>query len=220
MAAPHTHMAGTRHRCTTASGRAAAAPWARWHSGRARGETRAYILIDYISGQVLAERNADSALEPASLTKLMTCYVVFHALKAGTLKLDDRSRSASTPGAPKARAPSSRSAARCRPKCSIKGMIVQSGNDATIALAERVGGTEAAFVQLMNEYARRLGMTNTHFDDSSGLPSAHALHHRARPVALATRAGARFPGVLPVVLDHGIHLEQHQAAESQRPAGA
>ena len=83
-------------------------------------DARAYILVDYTSGQVLAQRNADARMEPASLTKLMTCYVVFHALKAGTLKLDDRSPSASTPGAPKARAPSCRSAARSRPKCSSR----------------------------------------------------------------------------------------------------
>ena len=83
-------------------------------------DARAYILTDYTSGQVLAQQNADARMEPASLTKLMTCYVVFHALKAGTLKLTDRSRSASTPGVPRARAPSCRSAARCRPKCSSR----------------------------------------------------------------------------------------------------
>jgi D-alanyl-D-alanine carboxypeptidase (penicillin-binding protein 5/6) len=134
-------------------------------------DARAYILIDYSSGQVLAQRNADTHMEPASLTKLMTCYVVFHALKAGTLKLDDQV----TISEHAWKAEGSRTFVQVGSKVPaevlIKGMIVQSGNDATIALAERVGGTEGAFVQLMNDYARRLGLANTHFDDSSGLPS-------------------------------------------------
>jgi D-alanyl-D-alanine carboxypeptidase (penicillin-binding protein 5/6) len=132
----------------------------------------AYILEDYASGRVLAERDADKRVEPASLTKLMTCYLVFHALKTGALKLTDQV----TISEHAWRAEGSRTfvqvGSQVPAETLIKGMIVQSGNDATIALAERVGGTEPAFVQLMNEYAQRLGMTNTHFDDSSGLPSA------------------------------------------------
>jgi D-alanyl-D-alanine carboxypeptidase (penicillin-binding protein 5/6) len=131
----------------------------------------AYILVDYNSGQVLAARNPDTHLQPASLTKLMTCYAVFHALKAGTLKLTDLV----TISEHAWRAEGSRTfvqvGSQVPAEVLIKGMIVQSGNDATIALAERVGGTEAGFVQLMNEYAHRLGMNDTHFDDSSGLPS-------------------------------------------------
>ena len=135
-------------------------------------DAQAYILIEYTSGKVLAERNADTRLEPASLTKLMTCYAVFHALKAGTLKLNEMV----TISEHAWRAEGSRTfvqvGSQVPAEVLVKGMIVQSGNDATIALAERVGGTEPAFVQLMNEYAQSLGMTNTHFDDSSGLPSA------------------------------------------------
>src|SRR5580658_2193989 len=132
----------------------------------------AYMLIDYASGQVLAQHDADARMEPASLTKLMTCYAVFHALKAGTLKLQDQV----TVSEHAWRAEGSRTfvqvGSQVPAEILIKGMIVQSGNDASIALAERIGGTEAGFVQLMNEYARRLGMSDTHFDDSSGLPSA------------------------------------------------
>ncbi len=131
----------------------------------------AYLLMDYRSGKVLAERDADRRLEPASLTKLMTCYAVFHALKAGTLKLNELV----TISEHAWRAEGSRTflqvGSQVPVEVLVKGMIVQSGNDATIALAERVGGTEAAFVQLMNGYAQQLGLTNTHFDDSSGLPS-------------------------------------------------
>jgi D-alanyl-D-alanine carboxypeptidase (penicillin-binding protein 5/6) len=132
---------------------------------------KAYILIDYTSGQVLAQHDADARMEPASLTKLMTCYGVFRALKAGTLKLQEPI----TISEHAWRAEGSRTfvqvGSQVPAEILIKGMIVQSGNDASIALAERIGGTEAAFVQMMNDYAKQLGMTNTHFDDSTGLPS-------------------------------------------------
>src|ERR1700689_576518 len=121
-------------------------------------DARAYVLIDYPTGQVLAQRNADARMEPASLTKLMTCYVVFHALKAGTLKLQDQI----TVSEHAWRAEGSRTfvqvGSQVPAEVLIKGMIVQSGNDASIALAERIGGTETAFVQMMNQYAKQLGM--------------------------------------------------------------
>jgi D-alanyl-D-alanine carboxypeptidase (penicillin-binding protein 5/6) len=160
-------------------------------------DARAYVLLDYTTGQVLAQRNADARMEPASLTKLMTCYVVFHALKAGTLKLDDQV----TISEHAWKAEGSRTFVQVGSKIPaevlIKGMIVQSGNDATIALAERVGGTEGAFVQLMNDYARRLGLTNTHFDDSSGLPSP-THYTSARDMSLLASALLRdFPEYYP-----------------------
>src|ERR1700733_16225491 len=160
-------------------------------------DARGYILTDYVSGQVLAQRNADARMEPASLTKLMTCYVVFHALKTGTLKLDDQV----TISEHAWKAEGSRTFVQVGSKIPaevlIKGMIVQSGNDATIALAERVGGTEGAFVQLMNDYARRLGLTNTHFDDSSGLPSP-THYTSARDMSLLASALLRdFPEYYP-----------------------
>src|ERR1700728_2957665 len=160
-------------------------------------DAHGYILVDYMSGKVLADRNADVRMEPASLTKLMTCYVVFHALKTGTLKLDDMV----TISAHAWHAEGSRTFVRVGSQVPaevlIKGMIVQSGNDATIALAERVGGTEAAFVQLMNDTARRLGMANTHFDDSSGLPSP-THYTTAHDMALLASALVRdFPDYYP-----------------------
>lgn len=134
-------------------------------------EARAYILVDHQSGRVLAESHADDREEPASLTKLMTSYVVFKALRENRLKLSDpvtisehawRSEGSRTFVQVGSSVPA---------EVLIKGMIVQSGNDATIALAERVGGTEPAFAQLMNEYARRLGMKSTNFVNSDGLPA-------------------------------------------------
>ncbi|HEX4024903.1 MAG TPA: D-alanyl-D-alanine carboxypeptidase family protein [Steroidobacteraceae bacterium] len=150
-------------------------------------DAHAYILLDYASAQVLAAQNADMRMAPASLTKLMTCYVVFHALATGTLKPDEPI----TISEHAWRAEGSRTflkvGSQVPAEVLIKGMIVQSGNDATIALAERVGGTEPAFVQLMNEYARRLGMVNTHFDDSTGLPSP-THYTTAHDLALLARA--------------------------------
>jgi D-alanyl-D-alanine carboxypeptidase (penicillin-binding protein 5/6) len=154
---------------------------------------KAYILIDYTSGQVLAQHDADARMEPASLTKLMTCYVVFHALKAGTLKLQDPI----TISEHAWRAEGSRTflqvGSQAPAEVLIKGMIVQSGNDASIALAERVGGTEPAFVQMMNDTAQQLGMKNTHFDDSTGLP-APTHYSTARDLSLLASALIRdFP---------------------------
>jgi D-alanyl-D-alanine carboxypeptidase (penicillin-binding protein 5/6) len=131
---------------------------------------RAYILVDHFSGRVLAEDKADEREEPASLTKLMTSYAVFKALRENRLKLTDpitisehawRSEGSRTFVQVGSVVPA---------EVLIKGMIVQSGNDATIALAERIGGTEPAFAQLMNEYAKRLGMKATNFVNSDGLP--------------------------------------------------
>jgi len=133
---------------------------------------KAYILVDHFSGKVIAESHADERMEPASLTKLMTSYVVFKALKEGRLKLTDpvtisehawRSQGSRTFVQVGTQIPA---------EVLIKGMIVQSGNDATIALAEKVGGTEPAFAQMMNEYAQRLGMKSSHFVNADGLPAA------------------------------------------------
>ena len=146
-----------------------------------RIEAPAFIVVDHGSGRVLAARNATEALEPASLTKLMTAYVVFEELRTGTLKLSDEVRISHQAW----RAPGSQTFLRERSMVPvsvlIQGMIVQSGNDASIALAERIAGTESAFADVMNVTANRLGMSATHFINATGLPkvghvsSAHDL---------------------------------------------
>ncbi|HEY4646205.1 MAG TPA: D-alanyl-D-alanine carboxypeptidase family protein [Steroidobacteraceae bacterium] len=156
-------------------------------------DARSYVLIDHHSGRVLAERSPDERLEPASITKLMTAYAVFDAIRAGKLKLDD----AVTISERAWRAEGSRTflevGKQVPVEVLIQGMIVQSGNDATIALAERVGGTEETFASLMNEYAKRLGMTNSHFENSSGLPSP-THYMSARDIATLSSAIVReFP---------------------------
>ncbi len=131
---------------------------------------RAWISIDLTSNQVLAEDRPDERVEPASLTKIMTAFLVFNALKEKRLTLDQAvnvsEKAWKTPG--------SRMFIEPRKPVTveelIRGMIVQSGNDASVALAEAVAGSEGAFVALMNQEAARLGMTNTNFMNSTGLP--------------------------------------------------
>jgi D-alanyl-D-alanine carboxypeptidase (penicillin-binding protein 5/6) len=133
-------------------------------------DARAYVLIDYQSGRVLAADKSEVQMEPASITKLMTGYAVFRAIKEKRLSLTDNVVISEHAW----KAEGSRTFAQVGTSIPvdvlIKGMIVQSGNDATIALAEKVGGTEDAFVQMMNTYAGELGLKNSHFNDSSGLP--------------------------------------------------
>jgi serine-type D-Ala-D-Ala carboxypeptidase (penicillin-binding protein 5/6) len=134
-------------------------------------DARSYILVDYRTGKTLAAYEPEARMEPASLTKLMTAYIVFQELAAGKLKLDQPV----TVSEHAWRSEGSRTFIELGKPVSVQdlilGMIVQSGNDATIALAERVAGTEETFAQLMNTEANRLGMTGTHFENSSGLPS-------------------------------------------------
>jgi serine-type D-Ala-D-Ala carboxypeptidase (penicillin-binding protein 5/6) len=154
---------------------------------------RAWILTDHFTGKVLAEHNADAREEPASLTKLMTAYVVFQALAEGRLKLTDEAVISKHAW----RAEGSRSFVQVGTQIPvdilIKGMIVQSGNDATIALAEKVGGTEEAFAQMMNEYARRLGMSRTHFVNSDGLPASDHYTSARDMATLASALIRQFP---------------------------
>lgn len=135
-------------------------------------EAKAFSLQDTDSGYTLASNNADQRLEPASLTKIMTAYVVFHELKEKHLRLEDTTQISKA--AQQASQGGSRmfvqSGTQVRIEELLQGMIVQSGNDASIALAEHIAGSESTFANLMNEHAKRLGMTNTHFMNSSGLP--------------------------------------------------
>jgi serine-type D-Ala-D-Ala carboxypeptidase (penicillin-binding protein 5/6) len=156
-------------------------------------DARTYVLVDHQSGKILASKEPLRRIEPASLTKLMTAYIVFQELQAGKLKLDDMvtvsAKAWKSEGSRTFIEPGSQVPARIL----ILGMIVQSGNDATIALAERIAGAEETFAQVMNTNAKRLGMTGTHFENSTGLPSPGHFSS-ARDIALLANAIIRdFP---------------------------
>jgi len=136
---------------------------------------RAYLLADFPSGRLLVQQGVNDRIEPASLTKLMTAYLTFTALKQGRIKMDQAlpvsTRAWKTEGSRMFIEPN-------RPVTVlelIQGMIIQSGNDACIALAEGVAGSEEVFSQMMNQQAARLGMKNTHYMNSTGLP--HPQHY-------------------------------------------
>ncbi len=158
-----------------------------------RLEATAWVLVDQSSGQVLAGHRANEAIEPASITKLMTAYAVFHALKDGKLKLDTP-----VPISERAwRSEGSRTyldlGSQVPVEVLIQGMIVQSGNDATIALAEAIAGTEDTFAALMNQYAERLGMAQSHFQNSTGLPGDNHKMSAADMAKLARAIIREFP---------------------------
>ncbi len=157
-----------------------------------------WLLMDYDTGQILAGANIDQRREPASITKVMTSYVVAAEVKGGKIHNDDLvtiSERAWREGGAGTEGSFSGFELNSRPKLSDieKGMSVQSGNDAAIALAEHTAGSEESFASLMNSYAQRIGMTNSHFVNAHGL-SAEGHYSTARDLALLGRAMIRdFP---------------------------
>lgn len=165
---------------------------------------KSYLLYDYTSNQVLLSQNGDARVEPASLTKLMVAYLTFDALEHGTLSLEQNLTVPAS--ATRNSGGESRMLLKAGQAVSVKnllrGLIVQSGNDAAMTLAANIAGSEAGFVSMMNQQARRLGMSNTHFVNSVGLPDAK---HYSSAVDLAILASA-------IVRDY----PQHYALFSQR----
>ncbi len=152
-----------------------------------------YVLMDANSGKIIAEKNANERMAPASLTKLMTMYVISDALKNGTIHLDDKVRISQKAW----QTGGSRMFVKVNDEVPVRdllqGIVVASGNDASVAMAEYLAGTEDAFASLMNNAAKQLGMNHTHFVDSNGLPNPD---HYSTPLDLALLAQAiitRFP---------------------------
>lgn len=148
---------------------------------------KAYLVEDFHSGQAIAEKNPDEQVEPASITKLMSAYVIFHEVLSGNLNLEDNVRISEKAW----RTPGSRMFVEVNTEVSVadllKGMIIQSGNDATVALAERVAGSEESFAALMNNHAQELGLEHSHFVNSTGLPNKEH-YTSARDIARIARA--------------------------------
>ena len=160
--------------------------------------TKAWVVMDHATGQVLAGENIDTPVDPASITKVMTSYVIAAEMAAGKIKATDpvmmsehawRSGGAGTDGSY-----SGFEVNKTAPLVEMeKGMVVQSGNDAAIALAEHVAGSDVAFAQLMNAYAKKIGMKNSHFVNPHGLPAEGHIT-TARDLAILGRALIRdFP---------------------------
>ena len=148
---------------------------------------KAYILIDANSGKVLAESEADAPLEPASLTKIMTAYITFQELAKGSLHVDDMVPVSENAWKAEGSRMFAETGASIAVENLLKGMIIQSGNDASIALAEKIAGDEMVFAELMNQTATKLGMQHTHYANSMGLPDPHH-YSSARDLAILTRA--------------------------------
>lgn len=150
-------------------------------------DAKGYILMDAYSGKVLAEKNADERMAPASLTKLMTMYVISNAIKAGTIHLEDKVRISTKAW----QTGGSRMFIKVNDEVPVndllKGIIVASGNDASVAMAEHLAGSEESFATIMNAQAKNIGMKNSHFVDSNGLPNPDH-YSTPRDLALLTQA--------------------------------
>ena len=153
-------------------------------------DNTAYVLMDYNTGEILAQKNANESLPPASLTKMMTSYIIEQRLASGDLKEDDQvlmSKNAWCRGSSSQSCmyvPVNKTASVID---MLRGIIIQSGNDASKAMAEHIAGSEASFAILMNEQAQKLGMENSHFVNSTGMP---AEGHQASALDLAKLARA------------------------------
>jgi serine-type D-Ala-D-Ala carboxypeptidase (penicillin-binding protein 5/6) len=173
---------------------------------------RAYLLLDVTANQILVEKDADKPIEPASLTKLMTAYIVFDALRAKRITLDQTfavsERAWKMPGSRMFIEP------RMRVKVEdlLKGMIVQSGNDATIALAEGVAGSVERFVQLMNDQATALGMKQTSYKNPEGLTQPGHTTTARDLASLSTRLMREFPEYTPIYAIKKYRMEGSPAA--------
>lgn len=150
-------------------------------------DARGYVLMDASSGKILASKNPNSQMQPASLTKVMTMYVISEMLKAGKIHLTDNVPISKTAWRTGGSRMFVQVGTQVPVQALIDGIVVVSGNDASVAMAEFIGGTEQNFVGLMNQAANQLGMKNSHFMDVNGLP---APNHYTTPMDLAVLARA------------------------------
>jgi len=145
-------------------------------------DAKGFVLMDAKTGTILAQKNMHKKMPPASLTKLMTLYLTSEALQQGQIKLQDKVRISEKAWRRGGSRMFVKEGSRVAVKDLIKGIIVASGNDACVAIAQYIAGTEKTFAQLMNQTAKRLGMADSHFTDSTGLPSPD---HYSTPYDLA-----------------------------------
>ena len=156
-------------------------------------EAKAYLLIDFNSGRVLANKNANEKLHPASITKLMTAYSVFKSIQSGQISLDDEALVSEKAWRTKGSRMFIEAGKKVTVRDLLQGMIVQSGNDASVALAEYTAGSEDTFSQVMNQLAVELRMVNTHYKNSTGLPDEDHYTSAADIAKLASALIREFP---------------------------
>ena len=152
-----------------------------------------YILLDAATGEVLVEENADQPLPPASLTKIMTTYVADNELAAGNISFDDEVFISVKAWQAEGSKMFIQEGTMVRLEDIMRGIIIQSGNDASIAIAEHIAGSEDAFADMMNQHAQLLGLTNSHFTNASGLPGDDHLMSARDLSTLARAVITRFP---------------------------
>jgi len=148
---------------------------------------KSFLLIDFNSGRVLAEKNIDKKIEPASITKMMTAYVIYKEIEAGRLSMDEEVIISKKAWRMKGSKMFIEVGKKITVATLLKGVIIQSGNDATVALAEHIAGSEATFADYMNQYAQALGMADTNFVNSTGWPNRKHLT-TARDIATLAKA--------------------------------
>ncbi len=148
---------------------------------------KSFLLIDADSGRILAEKDIDKKVEPASITKLMTAYVVYKELESGRLSIDEEVTISKKAWQMKGSKMFVEVGKKVKVKDLLRGMVIQSGNDATVALAEHIAGSESVFADYMNQYAQSLGMMDTHFENATGWPDKDHLT-TARDIATLAKA--------------------------------
>jgi len=162
-----------------------------------------YILVDFHSGAHLAEKNVDKKVDPASITKLMTAYVIYKELDKGSISLLDNVLISNKAWKMEGSRMFVEAGKKVPLNRMLHGLIVQSGNDAAVALAEHISGTEAAFVAKMNEYAEILGLKSTHYENSTGWPAENH-HTTAKDIVTLTRA---------IITEFPEHYKMHSLKE-------
>ena len=160
-------------------------------------DARSWVLMDYASGEILAEKNGDARAEPASITKVLLTYIVYDEVKKGRVKWNDEVLISEKAWRQGKDSSESRMFLNIGSKVALEdlvhGIVIQSGNDASVAVAEHLAGSEDAFAELMNQYAQKLGMKNSHFTNAPGLPDPDH-YSTARDIAILGRALIRdFP---------------------------
>ncbi|WP_041382496.1 D-alanyl-D-alanine carboxypeptidase family protein [Spiribacter curvatus] len=154
---------------------------------------KGYVLMDFHSGRVLANEQSDVRRDPASITKVMTAFVVFNELQSGDLSMDEQVVISEKAWRARGSRMFIEVGNRIPVRDLVRGMIIQSGNDASIALAEHIAGSEATFAALMNQYAAELGMTNTQYTNATGLPGDDHYSSAADTATLVRALINRFP---------------------------